>query len=291
MPLVRPSLRCSRCKQHVDQSRAQFVGKSYAVVRCNICNTRAAQLARCPGWKNFQLRLRLMPEEERTLFWQKCGNKTSRESLAEYIDEHTDFVNKHSEVASSFSSGEYLPLGVYAVRGFDAERIQALCTDTRDDPILGRLYRVAIGGITETASDEKSIKEVMTSGKASGSNPGSGPQPPSDKPSPTPLADKPTNPAVLLKSHQAMASRILSRLSLVTPALQINLKHKVCADLPASIRDSAQALLDEMLALELLCKKTLRGVLGLDKNLSDAGALVPSVHKSETHRTTDQKRT
>lgn len=279
MPLVCPSLICSRCKQPVDKARSQLVGKSYAVVRCNTCNTRATQLSRCPGWKSFQLRLRNMPGEERALFWQGCAAYTSKECLADYIDQHTELVNKHSERADSVSSGEWLPLGVYAVRGFDTKRIEALCKDTREDPILGRLYRVAIGGMTEISSDEKIKKEVLTKGQASGASSGSGHQPTPEKPTNHPPAEKPPNPANLLKSQQTMASRIMSKLCLVTPALQINLKHKVAVDLPVSIRESAQALLDEMLSLEQMCKKTLKGAPSLeDKNMSDAGVLVPSVH-------------
>ena len=168
MPDIEQTVRCSRCHSQVHQCRVQVTGKSLGVVRCNACNTRAVQLYRIPAWSTFSSKLRGLSEEDRAAFWRGTHLATSPEQLTKFVQGQETVVNRHTERQSATVSGEYLPLSVYELRGFDADRIARLCRDTREDPILGTLYRIAIQGKAEQAEDERLREERLTKGSSHG---------------------------------------------------------------------------------------------------------------------------
>lgn len=280
MPIVAPTMRCSRCHREVDKMRVQVTGKCASVVRCNACNTRAVQLSRMPTWAGFQTRLKSLPDEEKALFWQGACDAPSGAGLSEFLSEQTSLLSRHSETTSSFVSGEYLPLSVYAAKGYDADRIRMFCKDSKEDPVLGLVYRLPVHGHSETAQVSRVKEERLDKGKSNGS--GNGGAASSGRAAP-PLADsgaaavKAEDPAFLakkeareLKALQGLASRILGKVAFVMPALSIQLKSKLASTLPSVVKDNAQGVLDELVELEAACKKTLRGAPALTTTMQDA---------------------
>ena len=79
-----------------------------------------------------------------------------------------------------------------------------------------------------------------------------------------------------LKVLQAQANKILGRVNMVLPSLQIALRAKACADLPQLVINNAQQVMDELAQLEATCKKTLRGQPVLETSMQDASDLVTS---------------
>ena len=69
-------------------------------------------------------------------------------------------VRKTIEKRASSSGGEYLPLSVYANRGFDIDKIIQEVTDTKEMPGLGLCYRVPVEAVSEEKVEE-TIREQL----------------------------------------------------------------------------------------------------------------------------------
>eukprot|EP00969_Alexandrium_andersonii_P186776 8252302-Alexandrium_andersonii.AAC.1 len=67
-------------------------------------------------------------------FWKDIAD-TPGAQLEAVVVEKLSTIRKAWEEAKV--GGEYLPLSVYAQRGFDAAAIAERCTDKLEDPILG----------------------------------------------------------------------------------------------------------------------------------------------------------
>ena len=87
--------------------------------------------------------LRSVQKEEQRQFWIAITDMNGAESANHFevtIQTFEDTKEYYSE------GGAYLPLKVWATRGFDADRIAAASRDTDiiEDPVLGTVYRVRI---------------------------------------------------------------------------------------------------------------------------------------------------
>ena len=69
------------------------------------------------------------------------------------------------EFLASSRSGAYLPLSVYAQRGFDPKEIEERCTDTQMHAVLGKCYRVAITALDKSSMEDTIREQVLTSMK------------------------------------------------------------------------------------------------------------------------------
>ena len=87
--------------------------------------------------------IRSIQKEEQRQFWLAITDMNGAQSANHWevqIQTFEDTKEYYSE------GGEYLPLTVWATRGFDADRIERASRDTDviEDPVLGTVYRVRI---------------------------------------------------------------------------------------------------------------------------------------------------
>ena len=301
-PPLAPRVRCSRCHESMVAARVQITGKKAGVFRCQRCNVRGVQLSRLLGWQPFQAKLRGLSAEQRADFWKGTHTETGP-TLRGFLEDRERLYSRYSELSSTREVGEWLPIGVYKQRGFPVERILALCKETRDDPVLGTLYRVAVTGEAVESSQLRATEvQVSKSGSASsaaaqpavvvpesvgggdGSSGSAGGGSGSAGGSDPAVATKPSERDI--KRSIAAATRHLSRLSTVIAPMQVVLRAKQVSQLPSFAVSAAKETLEGLQALESKCKKALKGTAVVEIEASElndlALALVPSA-ASEVH--------
>jgi len=148
---------CFKCNYECDPFRAQLKGKSPPKYVCNGCNTRQTMLSKTlSGWPS---EFRELSEEEQIAFWRSAATaRTSDQLQAKLVD---CLVQKRVDRQLAKVAGSYLPLSVYRAQGFDADRIERLCTDTTTHPVLGLCYRVQIASLERSSMEESAREQVM----------------------------------------------------------------------------------------------------------------------------------
>jgi len=135
---VGASVTCKLCGNISPFDSARVHKKSEGSWRCNKCHSKLTMFCR----NDVKLsRLEALPEEETIALFNRSA---SLQTLL--LDVETLF--KQYEVAERFyeHGGKYLPLSVWAMKGFDADKIKtgSLAVDIEDHPVVGPCYRVAI---------------------------------------------------------------------------------------------------------------------------------------------------
>jgi hypothetical protein len=168
-----PNLRCSRFHNAVCRNfnypimRFSAIMNVYTRWRCTNCQTTMQALYRgfgqwpSPGFKD-------LPKTVREEFYSEMAGKPADESRSKVQSLLKSFETHEENYAEQ---GEFLPLSVWARRGFDAEAITRDSTDVdiRDNvPQLGRCYRVRIcsTGLSGRRGMERSHTETA-GGKSS----------------------------------------------------------------------------------------------------------------------------
>ena len=83
------------------------------------------------------------------------------------LTHHRSSLRHYAERKIRASNGEYLPLSVYAQRGFDVSRIAATFKNKEEHPHLGTAYRVAINSRADVAERcEKTMQKLLSRGDA-----------------------------------------------------------------------------------------------------------------------------
>ena len=157
---VAPSLShapvCSKCKVPVDPLRAQLTGKSSGCWKCPKCNCRMVKLHRqFGGWppEDFE---DLMPEAQ-TDFWRTDAN--SPQELRKLVVDTLLKRRVESNVAAR--GGEFLPLSVYAARGFDVSAIERNCQETEQHIVFGKTYKVDIHSVCNRTLEEEVREKLL----------------------------------------------------------------------------------------------------------------------------------
>jgi len=127
---------------------------------CSTCNCKGVQLYRRFGEWPPRSFLSLGPEWQ-AKFWAEAAQKTSAAELEEHLI--NIICRQRTEREETSAGGKYLPLSVWKNKGFDADCIEANCTDFEDHKILGRCYRVVIKGVWSTTIEEAVRKEILNS--------------------------------------------------------------------------------------------------------------------------------
>ena len=129
---------CNKCGFRCKTGKLS--GKSRTAFTCTFCNTKITYMRKTFGsWPpaNFDS----MTPETKIQFYQEAKS-ISGPNLKLFTEEFIK-INKTHEVGSE-DSGSYMPLGWYERQGFDTHLIQQRCTDFKEHPILGRVYKVSI---------------------------------------------------------------------------------------------------------------------------------------------------
>ena len=182
--------------------------------------------------------------------------------------------SRRTQSEGSKVEGRYLPLSVYKHMGYDEKAIELRCKDTKEDPILGKLYRVAIESrFIASQEDMVHSRKFMTTENMSQSR-GSRPAACATikRASPTEAGRNPSEAARVkkeaeMKSREAEkrsqyakrdATKVLAKLAPVLSMLEISLKHKKVGQLPEFARGTGQSLLSELKKADSHAKDVMR---------------------------------
>ena len=135
-----PSVFCSTCGNQAVMVKCRLLSKKAGTWRCDVCQCRIVQLHRgVGGWppKEFSS----ISEDDQRRFMASLREQSGAAAVAAA----KDFIKKHEvhEVYYEFS-GEFLPLTVWGVRGFNVDDIEQKSPDEdrQKHPVLGTVYRV-----------------------------------------------------------------------------------------------------------------------------------------------------
>ena len=173
------------------------------------------------------VRGRRFSAEQRAELWQGTHAEQGPDTLKKFLSESEAIVKRHSQQRKEAKASEWLPLSVWAHRGFDTDRIKQYAP-SREDPVLGLVYQVEIA-TSEIASVQ--TRDVERRMEKSSSSHGPGGRAQDDDPQPLSLPPPPPEgPPIggggevtekMLRQQVALAGRILSKLGVVTLPLQV----------------------------------------------------------------------
>ena len=127
----------------------------------------------CPRNKNIyqsQNKLRSLGKDEQQAFWQKLKEAKGTKGLTKVIEEVA--TRNHFEQSVSVGKREYLPLGVWAKKGYPVDKIKE-ANDVRNDPVLGEVYGAVLKSIISEEGDRNEFySKVGGSSAAAGGHGG-----------------------------------------------------------------------------------------------------------------------
>ena len=122
--------------------KCRLVAKRAGTWRCDHCQTKITQLHRGFGQWPVDTFAKLTSDEQRSFFASVRSG-----SGADAVSKMTELLDKYESHESFYeNSGEFLPLSVWACRGFDPAVIQARSQpkDVQQHAVLGEVFRVKI---------------------------------------------------------------------------------------------------------------------------------------------------
>ena len=133
---------CSLCGNWLDKIQLRLVSKSDAEVwKCKVCLCKVVQLNKVMGgWPTDEFKG--LTQEDQVSFMRDIGQMKTIEEVKKYANHALD---KYQQQAEYFdNSGEFLPLSVWAQRGFDVDMIEQKTRpcDKQVHPVLGTTYRI-----------------------------------------------------------------------------------------------------------------------------------------------------
>ena len=148
---------CGKCGQEVNVLRAQLKSKSGGAFVCNACHARVNLINRTWGTSVLDSFKELDEEEQKTL-WTSLHNKTGRDVKSIICD---SIARSRADKLIARSKGEWLPLTVYAARGYNVKDIEEKCKDVVEHPVLGTCYRVCIQALDRESTLQAERKQVL----------------------------------------------------------------------------------------------------------------------------------
>ena len=136
------TLHCQTCGSRCQLSRMRCRGKSCASWECLNCGTKSTQLRRVFGKWPIGEFVEMEPDEQKAFFSDIGG--MSMEALKQHCERTFSKTESHGKFYEE--RGQFLPLSVWATRGFPVEDIEAKshASDRRFHDVLGMTYRVAL---------------------------------------------------------------------------------------------------------------------------------------------------
>ena len=131
VPVEKEKFICSKCQYTCERDPSQRENC------CGKCNSKRAALSRHFGsWPIPQFDL--FSQQQQINFWRIPSSKL-RDLEFSLVQQATEISMKEN---STSKQGEYLPLSVYAARGFPSQMILEHCKDYIEHDVLGRCYKV-----------------------------------------------------------------------------------------------------------------------------------------------------
>lgn len=148
--------------------------------------------------------------------------------MKKFLTDTEAIILRHAQERTEAKTSEWLPLSVWAKRGFDTKRIEALAA-SRDDPVLGRVYQVEIATSEIASKETREVEHRLqksSSSNAAGEHPGEhGADPQTLPPAPEklPIANGAAGEMTekMLRQQVSLAGRILAKLGVITLPLQV----------------------------------------------------------------------
>jgi len=136
------SVKCVQCGNDCSLLKARLTSKQKQLFKCNLCHTKQTELYRHFGeWPTDWYKR--MADNEQQGFFAAINTLPKNEAIG-YAKE---MMNLYENRETFFeSSGEFLPLSVWATRGYDVVALEAHAApeDKREDPIFGTIYRIRV---------------------------------------------------------------------------------------------------------------------------------------------------
>ena len=148
---------CGKCGQEVNVLRAQLKSKTGGAFICNACHARVNLINRTWGTSVLDSFKELDEEEQKTL-WTSLHNKTGRDVKSIICD---SIARSRADKLIARSTGEWLPLAVYAARGYNVKDIEEKCKDVVEHPVLGTCYRVCIQALDRESTLQAERKQIL----------------------------------------------------------------------------------------------------------------------------------
>ena len=151
---------CGKCGYECDPLRSQLKSKGAGKWQCNSCNTRQCMLSKmCNGFPNADFKA--LSENDQTAFWIQAREAANGHRLKEILI--NTFIRKRTDQITARIGGTYLPLTVYQSMGYDVDLIQSQCSDYKQHPVLGTVYRVVVESIQRETIESKVREEILRS--------------------------------------------------------------------------------------------------------------------------------
>ena len=168
------TVQCDMCgNQAVPLVTARIMSKKKGTWKCAKCNCSLAKVYRSET-SDTAAGLLIMPEKQKNEFWLKVHTCCSAEEIRTAVATYS-IVKENKQERFFHNDGKFLPLAVWSRKGFDADRISTLSTDSdrRVDRVLGMTYRVEImctgnrGSQGTTATETLQVTHTPKAAKSS----------------------------------------------------------------------------------------------------------------------------
>ncbi len=137
------SVYCGNCGNAAQASNVRLRNKQKNAWRCDKCAVKIVQLTRVFGtWPNTAFKK--LSDDQKLDFYSQLQNCSTQTAVEVFTDKFMKSYEAHEEFYAE--GGEFLPLQVWATRGFDADRIRERtpARDIRPHSVLGDTFRVTI---------------------------------------------------------------------------------------------------------------------------------------------------
>ena len=155
---------CSQCGNSASVFKCRLVHKAKGAWRCDVCSVKLTQLNRAFGQWPLASFTRLSQEEQQ-LFFSSCRDSNGPDTVSKM----KEIIKKHQSSETYYvHGGEYVPLDVWAKRGFNVEDIRdrSEACDQQQHPVLGAVYRVRILVTGSRGSEGSSWSQEMIAAPA-----------------------------------------------------------------------------------------------------------------------------
>ena len=145
--------KCTKCKLEKQVEGSNFQIPFFV---CKSCNCKRSTCSQLFGYWPVEV-FTMLPDEQQIAFWRSKskGRLQIQNALVKEV------VSQREEEQRTSVGGKYLPLDVWARKGFDPEKIKNECTDTEEHAMFGTCYNVGLKTVTKDDITKKVWKDLF----------------------------------------------------------------------------------------------------------------------------------